>query len=78
VKAREVAAILMEDPDREVVLAGDPEGNYYRPCSAASPLAYYEVTREVLLEPGEPLPDGYGEEDVAKEPYTRAFVLWPL
>ncbi len=83
-KASELAAILLEHPDREVVMSKDGEGNSFSPCAAADTGAYVANSTyrgEVLLEPHELTAElrekGYTDLDVAEEGYLPAFILWP-
>ena len=68
-KAKDLAAILMQHPDREVVLQKDPEGNGYSPLSDFWTGAYLPKTTwygEAGLEELTPelKEQGFSEEDV--------------
>ena len=83
-KASELAALLLEHPDREVVMSKDAEGNSYSPCRRVCTVAYEPETPvrgEVRLEPYELTAElrakGCTEEDVAEEGYISALALWP-
>jgi hypothetical protein len=65
-KAEDLANELMKHPDREVMIAIDPEGNAYRKLAEASD----EFMCSVDNEPLDP-----EHNDVSNA--VRAFVLWP-
>lgn len=75
-KAKELAEILLTDPEREVVLSEDAEGNGFNVCHVVEKYKYSkgEIGFEELTE--ELKKEGYGEEDVMKDG-IKAFVLWP-
>ena len=80
-RAKELAELLMQHPDRVVVLSRDPEGNGFSPVRDANTGAYVVEESDVMLELADLTKDmlrmGYTEEDVAPEGYLPAIVLWP-
>lgn len=77
-KAKELIEILQEDPEREVVMASDSEGNSFDGVSQVSTCKYNSEEREIGLEKLTLVEKkmGYSEEDVMQGG-VKAFVLWP-
>ncbi len=77
-KAKELIKILQEDPEREIVLSRDSEGNGYGALYSVSACKFNKKEAEIGLE--ELTPDlkaiGYSEDDVMKNG-VKAFVLYP-
>ena len=76
--------LLLVDPNREVVLQKDAEGNGYSPLRGVDDNAAYspentwsgEVKRQKLSE--EDIKQGFGQEDVAPEGAQPCLVLYPV
>lgn len=68
-KVKELKHILGQlDPNDEVVLAGDPEGNYYRAADGYS-MGWWNQTQQKLWDEK--------ERPHALVPVSKAVVLWP-
>lgn len=81
-KIRELIAILQQhDPEREVVMSSDAEGNHYAPLVDVSTVAWDAEEREIALEPADLTDErreaGFCEDDV-NEDGIPAVVLYPL
>lgn len=77
-KAKELIKILQEDPEREIVLSRDAEGNGYEGLYTVDTCKYNEKEREIGLEKltSELKKQGYSEDDVM-DGGVKAFVLYP-
>lgn len=77
-KAKELAEILLQDPERLIVLSSDEEGNDFSILHNCEKYSYDLENRQIGLEEltEELKQEGYGEEDVVKDG-VKAFVLWP-
>jgi hypothetical protein len=78
-----ISKLQAQDPEREVILSKDGEGNEFSPLCDVSTAAYSADTTwagSIGLEPGDltnRLRDqGYSEDDIAVDG-TPALVLWP-
>lgn len=79
-----IELLQKEDPEREVIISMDSEGNEFSPLSDYSPELYVpdstwsgEIYLEELTE--EDIENGYTEDDVYDgTDGVKAIVLWPI
>lgn len=72
-KASELAAVLMQFPEHEVVMASDSEGNGYSPVAAIDEAHYLPETAWS----GDLVDDEWLNEDGEVAGCYPAFFLWP-
>lgn len=83
-KVSELIAFLEQcDPDREVILQKDGEGNGYSPLSGFVECAYHpynDWSGEARLESLTPelIAEGYSDEDLAYEDDWPVVILFPV
>ncbi len=77
-KAKDLIKILQEDPEREIVVSSDSEGNSFDSVSQVSTAKYDPDERSIGLEKLTPAlkKQGYSKEDVMEDGVS-AFVIWP-
>lgn len=81
-KAKELIKILEKDPEREIIMSSDGEGNNYSPLYDCGKASYRQETSwsggigiEELTE--ELIKKGYRKEDVIEDG-IRAWILYPI
>jgi len=80
-KVKKLIELLQaEDPEREVIMSRDSEGNSYSPLDELSTCSYRTLTGEMGLElsdlTSEARSQGYSEEDVPDDG-VPTICLWP-
>jgi len=77
-KAKQLIKILQEDPEREIVIAADSEGNFFDTVTCVEKYKYSKRDQEIGMEEltQDDIDAGYTKEDLMKGG-VKAFVLWP-
>ena len=81
-KIKDLIALLQkEDPEREIILSSDAEGNRFRTLASVETVAWDPGNREIGMEPADLTCEarklGFTEEDVMEDG-VPAIVFYPI